>query len=103
MTRQKPPNRRACETFVLECAGLKYSCTFSTFPDDRPIKVFLSNHKTNSGSDVSARDSAIVLSFALQHGADAEAIRKALSRDSQGRASGPLGLALDTVLGAKQP
>ena len=102
MTRQKPRNRRACETFVLRCAGLEYSCTFSTFLDGRPIEVFLSNHKTNSGSDVGARDSAIVLSFALQHGADAEAIRRALCRDSQGYAIGPLGVALDTILGARQ-
>ena len=35
-----------------------------------------------------ARDAAIILSFALQHGADAEAIRRARCRDSQGR---PLG------------
>jgi hypothetical protein len=35
--------------------------------------------------------------FAVQHGADAEAIRRALSRDAQGRALGPLGVALDII------
>jgi hypothetical protein len=49
--------------------------------------------------DTNARDSAIVLSFALQHGADIESIRKALSRDSRGRALGPLGAALDRSVG----
>jgi hypothetical protein len=37
----------------------------------------------------------------LQHGADVETIRRALCRDSRGRASGPLGAALD-MLGARQ-
>ena len=54
---------------------------------------------TNSAADTSARDSAIAFSFAVQHGADAEAIRRALSRDAQGRALGPLGVALDIIAG----
>jgi hypothetical protein len=49
--------------------------------------------------EVSARDSAIVFSIALQHGADPETVRRALCRDSQGRASGPLGAALDVIMG----
>ncbi len=36
-------------------------------------------------------------SIAVQHGADPEVIRKALCRDNQGRASGPLGVALDII------
>jgi hypothetical protein len=59
--------------------------------------LFLSDHKSNSAADVNARDAAIAFSFAVQHGADPEAIRRALSRDSQGRASGPLGAALDQL------
>jgi hypothetical protein len=37
------------------------------------------------------------LSFALQHGADINAMRKALCRDGRGRALGPLGAALDKL------
>jgi hypothetical protein len=33
----------------------------------------------------------------LQHGADIEAIRRALCRDSAGRALGPIGVALDSI------
>jgi hypothetical protein len=69
----------------------------SRFPDGRIGEIFLTNHKTNSAADVNARDAAIAFSFAVQHGADAEAIRRALCRDSQGRASGPLGEALDVI------
>jgi hypothetical protein len=73
--------------------------TVSRFPDGRLGETFLSNHKAGSAADVNARDAAIAFSFAVQHGADPEAIRKALCRDGQGRASGPLGCALDTIAG----
>jgi hypothetical protein len=97
MTRQKLANRRASETFVIEAQGLRYTATASWFDDGRLGELFLSNYKSNSASDTNARDSAIVLSIALQHGADAEAIRQTLCRDGQGRASGPLGVALDVA------
>src|SRR5262249_18552715 len=86
---------RLAETFELEVAGLRYTCTVGRFTNGRLAEVFLSNHKSNSAADTSARDSAIVFSIAVQCGADPEAIRRALSRDSPGRASGPLGTALD--------
>jgi len=95
--RQRLPNRRAAETFDFEHAGLKYTCTISRYPDGSISELFLNNHKSNSGADVAARDSAIVFSFAVQHGADPEAIRRALCRDSNGNASGPLGAALDII------
>jgi hypothetical protein len=47
---------------------------------------------------VNARDSAIVCSIAIQFGADVETIRKALCRDSHGRARGPLAAALDLIM-----
>jgi hypothetical protein len=95
--RKRLPQRRASETFNLECAGLRYTATVSRFADGRIGEVFLSNHKTNSGADVAARDAAIAFSFAVQHGADSEAIRRALCRDGRGNASGPLGAALDLL------
>ena len=95
--RQRLANRRASENFSLECAGLAYVCTVSRLPNGQIGEIFLTNHKMNSGADVAARDSAIAFSFAVQHGADPELIRKALCRDSQGRANGPLGAALDLI------
>jgi hypothetical protein len=102
MTRQRLPNRRASETFELEAAGLSYTATVSCFADGRIAELFLSNHKTNSAADTHARDSAITFSIAIQHGADADVIRAALCRDSQGQALGPLGIALDLLLGDQQ-
>jgi ribonucleoside-diphosphate reductase alpha chain len=98
--RRRLANRRASETFGFECRGLRYTATVSRFPDGRISELFLSNHKADSQADANARDAAIVFSFAVQHGADAEAIRRASLRDSQGRPNTPLGVALDALLEA---
>ena len=98
--RERLPNRRASENFTFECAGLTYVATMSRFADGRLGEIFLSNHKSNSAADVNARDAAITFSIAVQHGADPEVIRRALCRDANGRASGPLGVVLDLIAGA---
>jgi hypothetical protein len=99
--RERLPNRRAAETFELEVAGLRYICTVGRFSDGSIGELFLTNHKSNSAADTNARDSAITFSIAVQHGADPNSIRRALCRDSHGRPSGPLGAALDILLGDK--
>jgi hypothetical protein len=53
-------------------------------------------------ADANARDAAIVCSIALQCGADIETIRRALSRDSRGHTTGPLGVALDLICGGTE-
>jgi ribonucleoside-diphosphate reductase alpha chain len=98
-SRQRLPNRRPSISFELEIGGLKYTATVSRFDDGRIGELFLNNHKSNSAADTNARDSAIVFSFAVQHGADPHAIRRALCRDGNGKASGPLGAVLDLLLG----
>jgi hypothetical protein len=95
MTRERLAHRRASENFTFEIDGLRFTATVSRYPDGRISELFLNNHKYGNQSDTNARDAAIVFSFAVQHGADAEAIRRALCRDSQGRALGPLSAALD--------
>jgi hypothetical protein len=95
--RKRLSNRRRSESFVFELEGLRFTATVSRFEDGRPSELFLNNHKHGNQMDTNARDSAIVLSFALQHGADIESIRKALCRDSRGRALDPLGTALDLL------
>jgi hypothetical protein len=100
--RTRLPNRRASENFAFELDGLRFTATVSYFENGQLAELFLNNHKSGNQVDTNARDSAIVLSFALQCGADADAIRKALCRDSQGRALGPLGAALD-IIGTSEP
>jgi hypothetical protein len=101
--RQRLADRRHAETFELELGGLRYICTVGRFPDGRIAELFISNHKTNSHADTNARDSAITFSIAVQCGADPEVIRRALCRDGQGRASGPLGVALDAIAAGGTP
>jgi hypothetical protein len=96
-SRRRLPDRRASETFELEAGGLRYTATLSWFADGRIGELFLCSHKSNSAADTTARDAAITFSIAVQHGADAEVIRRALCRDSQGRPSGPLAAALDAI------
>jgi hypothetical protein len=97
--RERLPNRRRNESFNFELDGLRFTATVGRFPNDGRIgELFLVNNKSGNQSDTNARDAAIILSFALQHGADVDAIRKALCRDSAGRALGPVGAALDVLV-----
>jgi hypothetical protein len=74
---------------------MKFTATIARFGDGSLAEIFLTNGRVNSHADTAARDSAVVASLALQFGADLETLRRALLRDSQGNASGPLGIALD--------
>jgi hypothetical protein len=100
--RARLPNRRPSETFTFEVDGLRFTATVSRFADGHIGELFLNNHKAGNQSDTNARDAAIILSFALQYGADIEAIRRALCRDNQGRALGPVSAALDLICGGER-
>ena len=95
--RQRLPNRRASEIFNFESMSMRFTASVSRDSSGRILELFCDNHKAGSAIGTLVRDSAIILSFALQHGADIEAIRKALCRDSQGRALGPVSTALDIL------
>lgn len=63
-----------------------------------PFRAQLANGRALETTSVAcARDAAICCSIALQFGADKETTRKALCRDSHGRPTGPLGVALDLI------
>jgi hypothetical protein len=97
MARERLANRRGSISFNFEHRGLGYTCTYSRFGDGRVAEIFVNNHKVNSAVDVDARDAAIILSFALQYGADISAIGKALCRDPRGNPSGVMGVAIDLL------
>jgi hypothetical protein len=97
--RERLPNRRYSESFTFELSGLHFTATVSRYSDGRIGELFLNNHKSGNQSDTNARDGAILLSFALQHGADINAIRKALCRDGAGHPLSPIGKALDLLAG----
>jgi hypothetical protein len=65
--------------------------------DGRLGEIFLGNHRADSHADACAKDSAILASVALQYGVPLDVLRRALLRDAQGRASTPIGAALDLI------
>ena len=97
MMRRRLPNRRPSETFTLHWGSLKFVATASRFADGTLAEIFLSNGKCDSTADTIARDLAVGVSIALQHGTSVETLRKALLRDARGAPSGPLGVVLDMV------
>jgi hypothetical protein len=95
--RRRLPDRRVSVTFDIESQNLKFTVTASRFADGSLAEVFLQNHKAGSMAGINAQDAAVVCSIALQYGVPVEIIKRALMRDAQGRASGPLGTALDKI------
>ena len=96
--RRRLANRRLARTFDLEFVGLRCKVTTGYFPDGSLAEIFVSNHKAGNAADVAARDAGILLSLCLQHGCAPETIARALSRNSDGSASGVIGAALDRVV-----
>ena len=100
-SRLRLPNRRESITFDVDAFGLTFTVTASRFDDGTIAETFIRNHKADSAAGIMASDYAIAASLAFQFGCPAETLRKALSRDAQGRATGPLGIALDLL--ARRP
>jgi hypothetical protein len=97
MTRIRLPNRRPGETIGFEFRGAAYTATFSRFPDGRLAELFIDAAKPSNDAADDARDAAVAMSIALQHGTPLEAIRAALTRDGVGRPAGILGAALGAI------
>ena len=95
--RRRLPDRRGCLTFGIEAGGLRFTATVSQFADGTLGEVFLQNHKADSSAGILASDAAVAASLALQFGCPVDVLRKALSRDARGNATGPLGVALDAI------
>jgi hypothetical protein len=95
--RRRLPDRRASESFDVTCNGVNYTATVAYFDDGRLGEIFLSSHKSGSDTDIAARDAAVCCSLALQSGVPVSVIKHALLRDGDGRASSPLGAALDQI------
>ena len=102
MTRSPLPQRRRCETLSFRIANLTYHATLGYYADGRPGEIFLDCSKSGTDVQVAARDSAILASFALQHGATIDSLRLALSRTHDGKAEGPLGALFDLLAAEPQ-
>lgn len=95
--RRRLPSRRTCETFTFQHNGADFTASLGRYPDGTIGELFIAAGHANSALDALASDAAIAISFALQHGADIEAMRAAMKRDSRGEPTSPIGRALDQV------
>jgi hypothetical protein len=93
--RQRLPNRRFHEIIQFEHGGFTYIAGIGRFDDGRLAEVFLNAAKTGTAVEATARDAAIVASLALQRGVPVETLQHALTRNSDGSPSSPLGRLVD--------
>ena len=92
--RERLPNRRAAVAVEFIHNNRRWTMTTSGFADGRLGELFLDAGKVDALSEM-ARESAIVVSLALQCGCSIETLRHALD----GRSAGPLGSALALIDG----
>jgi hypothetical protein len=97
MNRVPLPNRRMHETFEFDHWGQSYVVGLGRAPGCEVSEVFLNCGKAGTQSETLARDSAVLLSLALQYGTPIEAIGHAITRDADGRPSGPIGTLIDLM------
>jgi hypothetical protein len=96
--RKRLPQRRDHLLIDFVHGGHRYTAGVGFFDDGRLAEIFISvPGRTGSALEAVARDAAILASICLQHGASTETIRHALTRNSDGSASGPLGAILDSL------
>src|SRR6476646_7754847 len=97
--RRALPMRRRCETFAIDFGGLKKSHTISVgyYEDGRPGEVFISGGKSGEQVEAIARDGAVLLSMALQHGVALDTIGHAITRDGQEQPQSIIGVVVDRL------
>ena len=98
MTRKQLPNRRPHEVIRFRHWGLGYIAGLGRATAGDPIsEVFLNVAKTGDQAETLAKDSAVLLSLALQHGVSLAEIGHAITRNADGSASGPIGALVDLM------
>ena len=91
------PKSPAQETCDFQHCGLSFSVSAGFYSDGRIGELFLSSNKPGSPIEAIARDAAILLSIALQHGADIQTIKHALTKDHDGAPATLVGSALGAL------
>jgi hypothetical protein len=100
--RERLPNLRRQESLEFWHGGLGFTLGIGFRPDGRVAEMFISAHKVGSPIEAIARDAAIILSIALQHGADVEVIRRALTQDHGGAPASLVGAALEALFSLRE-
>lgn len=101
MTAREPlPARRFGETFKLRHGNQHsaYHITLGRYADGRLGEIFISTSKVGTAMDALARDVAVMMSLALQHGCAIETMRHALTREQDGSPSTIAGAVADAIV-----
>jgi post-segregation antitoxin (ccd killing protein) len=98
MTRIILPNRRPAIRFECSFRNTGYSVGVGYDYDGRALEVFIDCHRVSSDLTALARDAAISISLALQHGCSFQTLAGAMSRDEVGNASGIAGAVIDEIM-----
>jgi hypothetical protein len=94
-----PNSRKAAYRTHSWRASLRPTCIREVgCPDDgRFAEIFSNAQKIGTAIETAARDVAVIASLALKHDVPPETIRRALTRNGDGSASGALGTLLDLL------
>jgi hypothetical protein len=95
--RAKLPDRRLHELFEIDHERIHYIVGLGRFQNGEVAEIFLNTSKTGTAAAVNAQDAAIAASLLFQHGCPTETLRRALTRNPDGSAAGPLGAVLDLL------
>ena len=98
MTRTSLPARRIQYTSEITHEGFLYSVSVGCHANGRPGEIFIQAHKAASPLEAVARDAAILLSLAIQHGVPLQQMREAVTRDGRGQPATIVGAVLDAML-----
>lgn len=97
MTRERLNNRRETDTLIIGYKGQNYTASVSYFENGRVAEAFIQCGKPGSELEAVARDTAVILSLALQFGCPLNVLREAITRNDDGVAAGPIGALLDLI------
>lgn len=102
MTRHPLPSRRHSDTIPFDHDRIKYFASYGRAVGPGAVlgpvmEVFLQGGKAGSAVEAVARDSAVAVSIALQHGAPLQVLQHSMTRLDSGAAAGPMGAALDVI------
>jgi 16S rRNA U1498 N3-methylase RsmE len=99
--RTRLPDKRLHELLEIDNQDIRYVVGVGRFQNGERAEIFLNAGKTETAAAVSAEDAAIAASLLFQHGCPVEMLHKALTRNPDGSAAGPLGAVLDLLNGSQ--
>lgn len=103
MARESLNERRRSYNFTIEFQGEQYNVTVGHYDDNRPGEVFVNRLFTKTSAKVGTlldgvcRDSAILVSLAMQHGVQMKTLQHAITRDEDGLPSTIVGAIIDYI------